>query len=85
MTEYVKMTSALRKATKNPEASDQFMQALEQHEQDRKAEYDRLFTQMREDNAKFIANLRHAIYWAAAFLGLAMTFLGIAVTFFGGG
>ena len=54
MTKYVTMTEALRKATKNSEASDQFVQALEEHEMDRKAEYDRLFAQMRQDNAKFI-------------------------------
>ena len=77
MTKYVEMTSELREATKNPAASDRFMRALEEHEADRKAEYDKLFMQMRQDHA----GLRHAIYWAAAFLGLMMTVLGIAVPF----
>ena len=82
MTKYVEMTRVLRKATKDPAASDEFLQALEAREVDRRVEFERLLAQMREERTRHIESIRHAIYWAAGFLGLAMTFLGIAVTFF---
>ena len=39
---YAKMTQELRKATKNVDASDRFMQALEARDLQQKAEYDRI-------------------------------------------
>ena len=50
----IKLAKALIDATGKPDASYACVQALEEDEKERKAEYDRLFTQMREDNAKFI-------------------------------
>ena len=51
---YAKMAQELRKATKNVDASDRFMQALEARDLQQKAEYDRIIAQMRQDNARFI-------------------------------
>ena len=48
---YAKMAQELRKATKNVDASDRFMQALEARDLQQKAEYDRIIAQMRQDNA----------------------------------
>ena len=52
------MTQELRKATKNVDASDRFMQALEERDLQQKAEYDRIIAQMRQDNARFIEQHR---------------------------
>ena len=49
---YAKMAQELRKATKNVDASDRFMQALEERDLQQKAEYDRIIAQMRQDNAQ---------------------------------
>ena len=49
---YAKMAQELRKATKNVDASDRFMQALEARDLQQKAEYDRIIAQMRQDNAQ---------------------------------
>ena len=51
---YAKMAQELRKATKNVDASDRFMQALEARDLQQKAEYDRIIAQMRQDNKRFI-------------------------------
>ena len=51
---YAKMAQELRKATKNVDASDRFMQALEARDLQQKAEYDRIIAQMHQDNKRFI-------------------------------
>ena len=86
----IKIAKALTAATGNLEGSHACVQALEEDEREREIKYEKLITQMHRDNEKFIDSvqrelsfLRRAIYWATAFLGLAMVILSVTVAFFG--